>query len=305
MSSYIKTRLPPLILLGVIILAVTVAVVVLGQNRYFSDAKTLQDAFRGDQLIMSQIPGFDFSTFWCSAYNVNPWDYADVYLLPKMPEISSEHRVTKIEILRSMAAMNSYDERGAYLLKGSQISFKACRELNTTVLTEVMIVKGMSVWDRWSSNQYTCSDCAIVNEDIPLGAICALSGKVDILNYIVTNEDFYHIVISRKYESDLEKAVYLSYDIILNRTSYDISSHISMCNHTSETCALELSHDSPEQILIDFEENERLGGEVRFQHKCDPAIVVWFGIFGILPFGLIIILLVYLKCVWTRNGSNK
>ncbi|ESP03434.1 hypothetical protein LOTGIDRAFT_177013 [Lottia gigantea] len=297
-----KRYLPCIFFILCVLLAFAISGILLGQNKYFTEAN-LDSANYGDEFIVNTLLS-DYSTTWCGSYTIDPWEYANVTLLSRKPLIDPVNfRFTTIKISNSMMSENIYDERGAYLLRGSKLSLAICREVASGVEAQVSVIRGEESWKRWISNRYNCGDCTLVTKRIPLNLTCGQSGsgQEQILDFIAPDDAFYKIVISRKFQNDESKSVFLTYDLTIARRFYIFNGNAKpICSHVRDACTVNLKHDSKQLILISFEESDQLGGDLFYQHTCQAYILLWVAVFGLAPLSLIISAIIFMILIYRR-----
>ncbi|KAK7093802.1 uncharacterized protein [Littorina saxatilis] len=259
----------------------------------------------GDEVAVSRFSD-DLSEKFCSGYEVELWDRAEVYLLPHRAQTNeSYHRKDAFQISYDpgMLFMNTL---GFYLLENSSVKVTGCHrpEDPSDIPGEMILHRG----DLHSHNggHHDDQDDEVKRVEIPRSATCNSShSSLPKLDYTVTEEGNYYVILTEKSchsRRERHSDGGLRLNGTLERTAYDVSSFKDSCkNHYVCRFSLDFDDDTDDDVVIRIQNNPVTPmSKSSFNTHCHPRVMFWTGIFGGVPLVLVAFLIafwVWLFCV--------
>ena len=156
----------------------------------------------------------------------------------------------------------------------------------------------------------TCTDCAVTQ--FPITAWCNNDNNEqqnNVQNLSIATRDTYSIVLARVNASQVGKKVYVTSRVVLNRTRYYTDDAIESCHDTDE-CTVDLGYGTDRGVVVEIGANSQVY-DAYFDTECQERIILWVGVFllvpGFLILGLLVVLTVgeiYLKRRQARSADT-
>ncbi|XP_050389517.1 uncharacterized protein LOC126808652 isoform X2 [Patella vulgata] len=251
------------------------------RNYNYSDSKLL---YKTDQYVISHWFS-SFSTLLCKSYELNTFYNADAFLVNGEARSSQKWREVITLTERDVIKENDYAYHASHLIHGSSIHVKGCSILEMLPKAEVLVIKGNSNWESWKTGNCPIT-CVAKSIDIKAQETCNFMEIFD-LEYDVTSDDNYYVVITKKADSG-DQSTFIYSQLKLNKTVYDLSQTVRHC-HQQQSCVLPLDFGKQQEIIVRIENDQSSShlGSVRTQ--CQLRTIMLVGVFAILPASLILL----------------
>ncbi|KAK6194866.1 hypothetical protein SNE40_000404 [Patella caerulea] len=247
----------------------------------YSDSKLL---YKTDQYVISHWFS-SFSTLLCKSYELNTFYDADAFLVNGEARISQKWREVVTLTERDVINENEYVYHASHLIHGSSIHVKGCRILDMLPKAEVLVIKGESNWESWKTGNCPIA-CVAKSIDIKARQTCNFMKNFE-LQYDVTSDDNYYIVITQKADSG-DQATFIYSQLKLNKTVYDLSQTVRYCRQ-QPSCDLPLDFGKQQDIIVRIENGQSSSHLGSVQAQCQLRITMWVGFFAIIPGSLILL----------------
>ncbi|XP_071086039.1 uncharacterized protein [Haliotis cracherodii] len=235
------------------------------------------------QAAVSDVVG-DFNPVVCNTYNVTSSNPMNVFLVKGTATIERGNISTLTRQAADLFPGIFVNRNSFYLLEGSKMKLTACIDSGSKDKNvQIIVLKGTNSWNAWTLGG--CNGCSL--RVIPLRTECK-DGNL-IFQYNVVSRDTYFVTITKDNDHSVT-SLDVTAELEVNRTTFDTSHAQQVCLSATK-CVLDLTAGNSEDVIIESDDLLSFGTE------CGQRLVFWFGVFAVLPLGLVIVgVLVFLSC---------
>ncbi|KAK7475509.1 hypothetical protein BaRGS_00033265 [Batillaria attramentaria] len=273
-------------------------------NIYNNRFKRNQHHYHAGDMVSMLQASTDLSATFCDAYEVQPLNRTDFYLLPSRAEVDPvfrKNRSFSINMRPGRGPMYLYQVH--HLLIDTSVSLRACRELRDPVSAleevpaEFLIITGHDHFEEWK--KHFNNKHVLHRVSIPKNASCDNArSSLPHFNFTVKHSSDYHFLLVQHRHKTHHRFI-LPGDINLSgnisSTRYNLSSAISVCNASQRSCRFPISWGSKKDVVACVLGNgDSEDTSVSFVTDCVERMAFWVPVFGALP--VLIVCLTSLGC---------